>query len=380
MDFTLDDDLLALQGLAREIFADLATTERVRATETTATALDDRLWNALASAGLLGLVVPDEQGGAGLGLAALAVLLEEQGRTVAPVPLWPAAVGALALRDSAELPASTRGDLLGTLTDGSARVTLALEEYDAADPTAPGATATRTDAGWRLSGVKAVVPSPQGAGHVIVSATASDGPGLFLVASDAPGVSWELMPVTTHDVAGELALEAAPAERVGDAAALTVVLRNARIALAALQLGVAQGALALAASYLSAREQFGRPLGTFQAVQHQLADCWIDIDAMRVTLWQAIEDTAGDQADPATRAAAERSTLVATWWRAQAGLDVVHRVQHVHGGIGVDVDYPVHRYFLWGKQLSGTLGGPGAALADLGDLLAWSTDSEGAGA
>ena len=134
---------------------------------------------------------------------------------------------------------------------------------------------------------------------------------------------------------------------------------------AACRSGSPRARCALAASYLAEREQFGRPLGTFQAVQHQLADCWIDIDAMRVTLWQAI---AGSQTgDVPTRSGA---ALVASWWRAQGGLDVVHRVQHVHGGIGVDVDYPVHRYFLWGKQLAGTLGGPASLLADLGDVLA----------
>ena len=374
MDFNLDDDLLALQGLAREIFTDLTTTERVRATETTPTAVDEHLWNALGAAGLLGLVVPEEHGGAGLGLSALAVLLEEQGRTVAPVPLWSSAVAAMALAESTELPADLRESLLSGLADGSARVTLALEEYGPADPAAPQAVATATEDGWSLSGAKAVVPSPQGCSHVVVSATSIDGPALFLVASDATGVSWDLMAVTTHDIAGELSLDRASAMRVADAAALTGMLRNARTALSAIQLGVAQGALALAASYLSERQQFGRPLGSFQAAQHQLADCWIDIDAMRVTLWQALEDA---ESDPQ---AAERSALVASWWRTQAGLDVVHRVQHVHGGIGVDVDYPVHRFFLWGKQLSGTLGGPGAILAELGDVLAAPAHSEGVGA
>lgn len=358
MDFTLDDDLLALQGLAREIFADLATTERVRAAETAPGGVDGELWAALSAAGLTGLTVPDAHGGAGLGLAALAVLLEEQGRGVAPVPLWSSAVAALAL--------AGRDDLLPGLADGSTRVTVALEEYDGADPAAPRTTATAAgDGSWRLSGVKAVVPSPEGADHVLVSAATDAGPALFLVASDAPGASWLLTPVTTHDVAGELTLADVPAERVGD---LAPTLRHARIALCALQLGVAQGALALAASYLSEREQFGRPLGTFQAVQHQLADCWIDIDAMRVTLWQALSD-AGPEPDSGADPRADRSTLVASWWRTQAGLDVVHRVQHVHGGIGVDTDYPVHRFFLWGKQLSSTLGGPAATLAELGDVL-----------
>lgn len=353
MDFHLDADLLALQGLAREIFADLATTERVRAAETAPGGVDAGLWSALAAAGLTALTVPEEHGGAGLGVAALAVLLEEQGRAVAPVPLWSAAVAALALHG--------RPDLLAAIGDGSLRVTLALEEYDDVDPASPATVATPDgDGGWRLTGTKAVVPSPQGAAHVLVSASAASGPGLFLVAADAPEVGWELTPVTSLDVDGELTLHDVPAERVGD---LAPTLRRARIALAALQFGVAQGALDLAASYLAEREQFGRPLGSFQAVQHQLADCWIDIDAMRVTLWQAVSDAEAGDPD------AERSALVASWWRAQAGLDVVHRVQHVHGGIGVDVDYPVHRYFLWGRQLAGTLGGAAATLADLGEVL-----------
>lgn len=353
MDFTLDDDLLALRGLAREIFADLATTERVRAAETAPGGVDAELWSALSAAGLTALTVPEEHGGAGLGMAALAVLLEEQGRAVAPVPVWTTAVAALALGE--------RPDLLTAMAAGSARVTLALEEYDDHDPAAPGTTAVVTGERWVISGVKAVVPSPTGAGHVLVSATTDTGPALFLVAADAPGVRWESTPVTSLDVAGELVLADAPAERVGD---LGPTLRRARIALAALQLGVAQGAVTLAASYLSEREQFGRPLGSFQAVQHQLADCWIDIGAMRVTLWQAVSDDAdGDHS-------ADRATLVASWWRAQSGLDVVHRVQHLHGGIGVDVDYPVHRYFLWGRQLAGTLGGAAATLAELGDVLA----------
>jgi acyl-CoA dehydrogenase len=354
MDFRLTDDLQELQGLAREMFADLATTDRVRAVETTDTRLDDVLWAELGKAGLLGLAVPEEHDGAGLGLDAVCVVLEEQGRRVAPVPLWSHAVGAhvLARHASPELAAA----LLPRLAAGTARVTLALEEYDGASPAAPSCAAVATGDAWQLTGVKAVVPTPLGADHVLVSATAPDGPGLFLLAND--GLTWESTETTSLDLAGHLVLDGTPAERIGDASALGDVLRWSALALAALQVGVADGAMRLAADYVSARKQFGRPLGSFQAVQHQLADCWMDVDAMRLTLWQALADDT------------ERSALVATWWCDQAGLDVVHRVQHVHGGIGVDVDYPVHRHFLWGKQISSTLGGSAAALADLGDLVA----------
>lgn len=360
MDFTLDDDLVALQELAREIFTDHATTDRVRQVETSQSRVDDDLWAALAGAGLTGLVVPEDLGGAGLGVGAVAVLLEEQGRSVAPVPLWSAAVAALALCDAGDAHAG----LLAGIADGSVRVTVALEEYAPADPNAPAAVARPSGDGWRITGVKAVVPSPSSAAHVLVSAATDEGPALFLVEGTAPGVRWELMPVTSHDLAGELTLQDAPAQLVGGRDATLAAVRAARVLLSALQVGVAEGALALAASYLAEREQFGRPLGSFQAVQHQLADCWIDIDAMRVTLWQAIADAeAGSET-------VDASALVASWWRTQAGLDIVHRIQHVHGGIGVDVDYPVHRYFLWGKQLASTLGGPAATLAELGDVLA----------
>ncbi len=142
-----------------------------------------------------------------------------------------------------------------------------------------------------------------------------------------------------------------------------------------MQLGVTRGALAHATSYLSERRQFGRPLGTFQAVAHQLADCHIDIEAAGVTLWQAatrLDDADGADADPADHDPADldRTALVAKWWATDAGQRVVHRVQHVHGGIGVDLDYPVHRHYLWGKEIAGTLGGPGADLDRLGAVLA----------
>lgn len=365
MDFELDETLTEVRDLARKVLGDRATTDRVRQVEAFDIPVDEALWQDLADTGLLGLVVPEEYGGAGLGLSALCVVLEEQGRTVAPVPLWPAGVAALAVarHGSPEQAAA----LLAPLADGSGRGTVALEEYAPAVPSSPVTVARCTDDGWTLTGTKAVVPTPDGATHVIVSAATDAGPGLFVVAADAPGVEWDTMPVTSHDLAGELRLSQAPAQALGvpGDSAVSRTVQDALAAVAALQLGVAQGALALAVRYLGERQQFGRPLGSFQAVQHQVADSWIDIDAMRVTTWQAITDLE-EGVDAATT---ERSVLVAAWWTGQGGLDVVHRVQHLHGGIGVDVDYPVHRFFLWGKQLSGTLGGPDAALEQLGDML-----------
>lgn len=369
MDFSLGEELEAVRDLAREIFTDRATPERLRAVETSPARIDERLWADLASAGLLAAVLPERDGGAGLGMPGLCVLLEEQGRRVAPVPLWPALTGALAV--AARGTARQRAELLPGLADGGRRTTVALEEFGPADPLAPRTTAVADGADgahWRLTGTKAVVPSPAGAGHVLVTAGTAAGPGLFLVASDAPGATWEHAETTSHDLSAHLILDGAPGEPVGTPGdeAVAALVRDARLALAAVQVGVAEGALRYAAGHLGERRQFGRPLAAFQAVQHQLADCYIDIEAMRVTLWQAVDALAA----PCDAEDADRAALVAKWWAGEGGLNTVHRVQHVHGGIGVDTDYPVHRHFLWGKQISTTLGGAGADLERLGALLA----------
>lgn len=366
MDFHLSEELTDVADLARTLFADLSTTDRVREVEQADSRHDDDLWAALGKAGLLGLAAPEEHGGAGLGLDAACVVLEEQGRHVAPVALWPHVVAGLAIAEAGT--PEMQADLLLALAEGRERITVALEEMDGAEPASPRTTAKPGEGGqWLLTGLKAAVPSPQGCAYVLVSATTDRGPGLFLV--EASACEWELAETTTHDRSGHLTLSDTPAVAVGEPGdgALAALLRRAGIALTAVQVGVADGAMRLAASYTSERVQFGRPLGSFQAVQHQLADCWIDVDAMRVTLWEALTRDADADSAPVE---AERAAMVASWWRTQAGLDVVHRVQHVHGGMGVDVDYPVHRFFLWGKQLAGTLGGPGSVLADLGALVA----------
>ena len=361
MDFKLSEDQRSVAELASSILSDRATTDRVRAIETTPSRVDEELWADLGRAGLLGLALSEEDGGAGLGLAGLAVVLEEQGRHVAPVPVWSHAVATWALARHAD--DALRTELVAGAADGDVRLTVALEEYGTRSPRNPDCTATLDGSSWTLTGTKAVVPSYEGADHVLVSATGPDGPALFVIPREGAGTTWRRTDTTSHDIAGELVLEAAPARLVGGGDALTSLLRAAAVALAALQLGVAQGALKLAGEYTSGREQFGRPLATFQSLQHQLADCLIDIDAMRVTMLQAVQELDEDGVG------VDRAVDVASWWRAQAGLDVVHRVQHVHGGIGVDVDYPVHRFFLWGRQLSGTLAGAGAVLADLGARL-----------
>ena len=163
------------------------------------------------------------------------------------------------------------------------------------------------------------------------------------------------MPVSAADRLGEQPEQAARA--------LGWTLERARVALAALQLGIVTEALRRAAAYVSERRQFGRPVGSFQAVQHRLADCYIDVEALRSAYLRAVWALDAHLDVPA-------EVLTARWWAARAGHRVSHAVQHVHGGIGADIEYPVHAFFLAAKQVELCLGGATPVLAALGRALA----------
>jgi alkylation response protein AidB-like acyl-CoA dehydrogenase len=141
-------------------------------------------------------------------------------------------------------------------------------------------------------------------------------------------------------------------------------LTRLRVAQAAVTVGVCAEAIAVTAAYTSQREQFGRPLSTNQGVSLRAADAHIDADAIRLSTLRAAWLLDLERADEAGSAA-----LVASWWAKTAGLRIVHTTQHLHGGIGADVDYPIHRYFLWGRQAAFGLGSAAAVLTELGDQL-----------
>ena len=363
MDFNFSEEQEAIRTLADEVFTSKAGIDRVKQVELSDERIDRDLWRELVTTGLLGIALPEEYGGGGLGLTELYVLLEQQGRHVAPVPIWQTALAALAV---VEFGTDTqRAALVPGVADGSAFLTIGLEEFGPYVDGDPQTEATEIDGRWTLTGAKAVVPITHIADRAIVSATTPSGPALFVVDLAADGVSVEQTQSTDWEICGNVTFESAPAEPLGPAGGSTAQWLQSRVelALSALALGVGSGAVAQAVTYLNGRHQFGRPLATFQAVNHQLADCYIDIQAMRVTLWQAAWLLAEGQ-EPGT------SVLVAKWWATDGGQRIVHRTQHVHGGMGVDIDYPVHRYFLWGKQIDDTLGGSASDLARLGAQLA----------
>ncbi|MGK9273061.1 acyl-CoA/acyl-ACP dehydrogenase [Williamsia muralis] len=362
MDFTFNEEQTAIGDLAANIFSQRSGINRVKAVETSGERIDRDLWRELAQAGLVGIALPDEFGGGAMGFSELCVVLEQQGRCVAPVPLWETALAAAAIAQFGTT--EQKRMFVAPAAAGELFLTVGIEEFGPHDPTEPTMTAHQDAAGsWTLTGAKAVVPSAHIAAAVVVSAVTPQGTGLFVVDPADSAVSVQNNETTTRAIAANMTFDAAPAQLLAEGDAVNWLVDRVEIALAAVQLGVGTGAVEQAVTYLNGREQFGRPLATFQAVTHQLADCYIDLEAMRVTLWQAAWMLTNGAA-PGT------AVLVAKWWATDAGQRVVHRTQHVHGGIGVDTDYPVHRHLLWGKQIAASLGGSSADLARLGAQLA----------
>lgn len=372
MDFTLSEEQEAVRDAAGAIFAGRVDPDRVKAIEATTDRFDRELWIELARADLLGLAVPVPYGGGGYGLVELSLVLEAHGRSVAPVPLWATLVlGALPV---AELGSDVlRAQVLPGVVSGDVVLTAALTEVAsdiaAGGPGRPAVTASIDHGGVRLSGTSFAVPDAHVADRVLVPAATSDG-GLVVAALDpnAPGVTIERAVTTNHAIHPHLHIDevVVPTDDLlsgGDPTRGSEIVRwmlnRAWTGLCAQQVGVAEAAVAQAAEYLNTREQFGRPLSTFQGTMLRAADAAIDTESIRVTLWQAAWrlDNGRD---------AERAVAVASWFAGEAGQRVVHATQHLHGGMGADIDYPIHRYFLWGKQIELMLGSPSAHLARLG--------------
>ncbi|RFU82897.1 acyl-CoA dehydrogenase [Streptomyces triticagri] len=397
MDFTPTEEQAAARDLAAGIFRDLSTPERLaKAGRST----DRELWSALCAAGLPGAVEE-------IGLLGLVLLLEEQGRGTAQVPF---AVTCLygVHTVSEHGTAEQRERLLPLLASGAEVMTGAFPLRSV--------VAEADGAGWRLTGVLTAVPWLRDATRVLVPArvTLPDGTvsvGCFLVgtgrtdgdgppeADDVEAPAVEAVELTAPWSAGRLTLDRTPGELLGapgrferpadlppghdgrdghdgrsgadtrdvagyrDMAVYRDVLASARVAFAGLQAGVCAGSLARAVEYTSVREQFGRPLAAKQAVLLRAADAHMDTEAIRVTAYEG--SWRRDQHLPHQRAA-----LTAAWWASEAGKRVVHTGQHLHGGTGADVEHPVHRHFLWGRQLDAYLGPGAEILAELGDTIA----------
>ena len=363
MDFELSEEQRSLAALARQIFEREVTKERLREAEVDPDRIDAALWRTLADANLLGLAVPVAHGGMGYGLLEVCVLLQEVGRALAPVPALPTLVlGGLPIaRFGTE---AQRSAWLPSMAAGEAILTAALAD-------GAGVRARRVAGGFELDGAVPLVPAARRARRILVPASTPEGGGIFLVDPRAGGVSLRGSRISTREPLFALDLVGTRAGHDdllgGDAAGGERAVRWMRAcalaAIAATQVGVSERALEITAGHLRERVQFGAPIGSFPAVQQRAADCWIDLAAMRWTAWRAAWRIS--EGLPS-----ERDAMVAKFWAADAGSRIANAAQHLHAGLGVDVDYPIHRYFLWSKALELELGAAAPQLARLGRDMA----------
>ncbi|MFC6009980.1 acyl-CoA dehydrogenase family protein [Nocardia lasii] len=418
MDFTPTEAQLDLAQLTAEVCAKLVTADRLRELDVVGR-FDEPLWKALGETGVLAAALPDSLGGSGFGAMEQTAILRELGRSVAAVPyLWSIVLGAgalarfgneaqqqlAALAGSGEAilsaalaeplsACSSEGDLattepLAAHSDEVVQTTAPAEPLSAdpgtgvppagvtADPgTVPSAAiiaerpapspGSESPSNWTLTGIATTVPYADRAVRILVPALVSGRPAVFLV--DPSAAVLTAQQVVDHSPEFLVEFQSTPAELLGTldtgAAILTWLREQAWLGLAATQLGTLERALELTAEHTRTREQFGKPLGAFQAVAQRLADAYIDIGGLRLTVTQAAWRVAENL--PATE-----SIHIAKFWAAEAGHRVAHTAVHLHGGLGIDRDHTLHNYFTAAKHQEFALGPATAHLLALGTELA----------
>lgn len=368
MDFNISEEQGSVQQLAQQILGDFTAVEQLKAIEQQAASFDSKLWQALADAGLLGLDIEERHGGTDLGFYSLTTLCEEVGRSVAPLPLVPVLVSAAGtLRRFAS--DQQKEQWLPGISQGSVMISAALEEYNNDDPTAPGCSAKLMDGGYAISGTKVCVSAADSVRRILLSARAGSDLVVALVDPQAAGVTLAPQLVTSGETRYELTMDrvqvpGADIVVTGSQAlaAMNWAQQATRTALCATAIGLCDKMMRMTGQYTTERQQFGRAIATFQAVSHRVADCFIDVECLRLVTQQAASLIDQD------RPAAEAATIAKIWCG-----DVTHRVsqaaQHCHGGTGVDRDYPLHRYCLWARQIELSAGTSAQLTARLGQSI-----------
>jgi 3-oxocholest-4-en-26-oyl-CoA dehydrogenase beta subunit len=369
MDFALTESQTTVSELAAKIFKDRLTPEHRKVVERTEDRIDSALWAQLADAGVLGAALREDVGGSGGGILELCALLAVAGAAAAPIPLWAVLATGAAPIDRFGSDAQRKALLPGVI-QGKSMIVAALSEAGVVDPRAPGTVARRQGSGWRLTGTKIAVSAAERATRVLIPARVDGGDvALFLVDPKASGVTVERQVATSGEIVGQLGLrEVALGDddvlgSIADGPAiLSWILEHASVGLCALELGITEQVLRMTASYTAQRVQFDRPIATFQAVAQRAGDAYVDVETIRLTLWEAAWRLS--EGLPASREVA-----IAKYWAAEGGQRVTYAAQHLHGGMGYDVDYPLAKYYPLSKQIELTLGGATAQLAALGELI-----------
>ena len=359
MDFSTTEAADDLGGLARTITESVCTAEHQRELDGLEQRFDRDLWGKLIEADILSTAAPESLGGGGFGVLEQVAVLVALGRQLAAVPYLESVVlgaGALAKFGSESL----QQEWATPAINGEKIIAVALDGEMGEGPV----QATASGDGYRLTGSRTQVGYGPVADAFLVPAETDSGTKVFLIAKDDAGVTVTALDTTGHGSVAHLELQGVEAARVvGGDDVLAWLTTHGTLGRSAYQLGVLERALELTSEYAREREQFDRPIGSFQAVSSRLADGYIDVKGLRLTLTQAAWRLSEDlPADVEVRTAA--------FWAADAGHRVAHTTVHVHGGVGIDLDHPVHRYFLAAKQTEFAVGSATGQLLRIGRELA----------
>lgn len=371
MDFGFSEQQRDVQNLARQILSDNVTAEKLsQYDDYKAERFDRELWQKLADAGLLGVAIDEEFGGMGFGFFELGLLVEEAGRTIAPLPLISHLISA-ALPIQQFASQTQKQAWLPKVANGEILLTAALSEAYNDDPAQPYLTLAKADGSdLLLSGEKTNVPFAHIADRILLAAKTSDGVAVVLLDPKAEGVSLSAQQVTTYEPqyvvslnnvrigAGDILASGAEGQ-----ALIQWIAERTTVALCAHQLGASDKAMRMSASYTAERKQFGVLISTFQAVGHRAANCFIDVECLRLNTYQAISRLDGGLD-------ATNEVQIAKIWAGDVGHRVSYAAQHLHGGTGIDRDYPLWRYCTWLRHNEMALGSSAKTLAKLGKRIA----------
>jgi alkylation response protein AidB-like acyl-CoA dehydrogenase len=363
MEFAFSDEQDQFRSVVRRFLADKSPTTAVRRLMETAEGFDPAVWAQLASdLALTGIDIPEEYGGAGFGPVELGIAMEEQGRALLCAPYFSTCVLAADAISRAASPGQ-KSELLPRIASGELRAGLAVTEPNGRwDAAGVGATATRGAEGWRIDGTKSFVIDGATAQSLVVVARAPDSTGgsglsFFVVDPAAPGVTRK--PLATLDPTRKQArieFHRVPAQLLGEAGAgarpLAATFDHAAIALANEMVGGAQRLLDSAVEYAKMRVQFGRPIGSFQAIKHKCADMLLDVELAKSAAYYAAQAEAAGDAETASLAALAKAAASDAYMRTAA-----NTIQ-IHGGVGFTWDHDTHLWFKRAKSSEVLLGDP----------------------
>jgi alkylation response protein AidB-like acyl-CoA dehydrogenase len=359
MNFAFSDEQEMLRASARDLMTKRYPPERV-AQIADGDGFDRTEWSAIAELGWTGISIPEDEGGAGLGFLEEMVLAEEFGRALYPGPYFSSIVLALPV-----LAAANAWGLASGVVGGDRVATLAWAGMDGRFDPDPAPKLSWESGG--LGGERLFVPDLAVADLLVIVGTHADGLGVWALDRDVAGVFWREIPtVDSTRRMGEVILESAPAtmlETPGEGF-LASLRDRALAALAAEAVGVASVALELGIEHAGSRQQFGRPIGTFQAVSHSLAQGFVEVETARSLAYWAGWAVSENAPEAGSAAAAAKARA------ADAAVSVCERAIQAHGGLGFTWEHPLHRYYKRALQISAYLGwGPDQRARVAADLL-----------